>query len=182
MMGMLGLSVLMSRSDDNLATMSGVYPMILLCGFLAGCGGAIFVVGAGQSAYWFPADKQGSVLGAYGGIGNLPPGLVVLGFPVAHKMFSFFQIYVGWLTLLLLGTALYFFLGQNAWYFQLKQQGMQPLEAESVARDQYRQELFPKGSATESLKLAVINSKTWGLVALYFTSFGGYLAMTNWLP
>ncbi|MEM0239693.1 MAG: MFS transporter, partial [Ignisphaera sp.] len=44
------------------------------------------------------------------------------------------------------------------------------------------QELFPTGSARESLVKASKLVRTWIFVILYFTSFGGFLALTSWLP
>lgn len=44
------------------------------------------------------------------------------------------------------------------------------------------QELFPTGKIVKSLKVSAKAGRTWILVALYFTSFGGFLALTVWLP
>jgi NNP family nitrate/nitrite transporter-like MFS transporter len=44
------------------------------------------------------------------------------------------------------------------------------------------QELFPGGSVREGLWVTARMLQTWLLVALYFTSFGGFLALTAWLP
>jgi len=44
----------------------------------------------------------------------------------------------------------------------------------------YGQELIPTGSLIESLKNSARHIETWALVALYFVSFGGFLALTGW--
>ena len=54
-------------------------------------------------------------------------------------------------------------------------------EAKSVAR-KCGQELFPKESVWQALWHAAEEQRTWGLVFLYFTSFGGFLALTAWFP
>ena len=54
-------------------------------------------------------------------------------------------------------------------------------EAIRIAR-MLGQELFPSGKLVEALKLAARKARTWALVFLYFTSFGGFLALTTWLP
>jgi MFS transporter, NNP family, nitrate/nitrite transporter len=59
------------------------YPIVIMFGFLSGCGVASFSVGVPQVSYWFPQSRQGTVLGAYGGIGNLAPGLFTLILPYA---------------------------------------------------------------------------------------------------
>jgi NNP family nitrate/nitrite transporter-like MFS transporter len=44
------------------------------------------------------------------------------------------------------------------------------------------EELFPSGTAVASLKKAAADWRTWILTALYFVSFGGFIALTVWLP
>jgi NNP family nitrate/nitrite transporter-like MFS transporter len=44
------------------------------------------------------------------------------------------------------------------------------------------QELFPAASLRESLKVSAHTWKTWALVTIYFTTFGGFIALTAWLP
>lgn len=182
MLGLVGVCALLAHTDEQLQQMTGLYTMLLFCGVLTGFGGAIFSVGAGHCAYWYPPDTQGRVLGAYAGIGNIPPGLVALALPFVVASFGMLNTYAMWLCVLALGTAVYCALGQNAWYFQLRKQGVSPQEAEQVARETYGQQMFPKGSAVQSLKMAACNTKTWALVVLYFLSYGGYLAMTIWMP
>jgi MFS transporter, NNP family, nitrate/nitrite transporter len=43
------------------------YPIIVMFGFLSGCGVASFSVGVPQVSYWYPQSRQGTALGAYGG-------------------------------------------------------------------------------------------------------------------
>jgi len=44
------------------------------------------------------------------------------------------------------------------------------------------EELFPSGKVIESLKISARIRETWLLVAMYFISFGGFLALTAWFP
>jgi NNP family nitrate/nitrite transporter-like MFS transporter len=44
------------------------------------------------------------------------------------------------------------------------------------------QELFPAGSLKESLHVSARVWRTWALVVVYFTTFGGFIALTAWLP
>jgi NNP family nitrate/nitrite transporter-like MFS transporter len=44
------------------------------------------------------------------------------------------------------------------------------------------EELFPTGGVWHSLRLSARHWRTWPLVGLYFTNFGGFLALTVWLP
>ena len=73
-------------------------------------------------------------------------------------------------------------LGRNAWYFQLRDRGLPAAEAREVARREHGQEIFPAGTFSDSLVISARAWKTWALVAIYFTTFGGFIALTAWLP
>ena len=180
-LGMLGLYTLMSQFyPDHLST--DFYPLFLFLGVLCGCGIATFSVGVGQVSYWFLQSKQGTVLGLFAGLGNLAPGMFALILPFAMKSLGLSLTYLAWLIFLVIGTAVYWLLGRNAWYFQLVEQGMDHEEAKKEAHEKYHQEIFPKGNAQESLQVSAQNWKTWMLVAVYFTTFGGFIALTAWFP
>jgi len=178
--GMLGLLLVVFFLYPNQLTVS-IYPVLLILGVLSGCGIATFSVGIGQVSYWFPQDKQGSALGAYAGIGNLAPGLFSFLLPIALSSWGLSGAYLAWLLFLTLGVVLYHFTGLNAYYFQLRNQNQTAEEAKEKARS-LGQELFPSGSTRESLITAAKIWKTWLLVAIYFTTFGGFIALTAWLP
>ncbi|MFB6095550.1 MAG: nitrate/nitrite transporter [Halodesulfurarchaeum sp.] len=44
------------------------------------------------------------------------------------------------------------------------------------------QEVFPESTPVQSLLTSATVWKTWPLVVLYFTTFGGFLALTAWFP
>ncbi len=157
------------------------YPLLLLCGALGGCGIATFSVGIGQVSYWYPKARQGRALAAYAGLGNTSPGLVAIGLPL---IIAFGGLRMGYLVLVgvvLAGLALYLGLGYNAPYFQLRAHGLEPRQAGLQARA-LGQELLPAPSVLHTLRDAAGSWRTWPLVGLYFTSFGGFLALTAWLP
>ena len=157
------------------------YPLLLLCGALGGCGIATFSVGVGQVSYWFPKARQGRALAVYAGLGNTSPGLVAIGLPLIIAFGGLRMGYLVLLAVILAGLALYLALGYNAPYFQLRAQGMAPEHARAWARS-LGQELLPAPSVLRTLRDAAGNWRTWPLVGLYFTSFGGFLALTAWLP
>ena len=179
--GMTGLYFVMNRYyPDHLSV--GFYPLFLFLGALCGCGIATFSVGIGQVSYWFAQNKQGTVLGLYAGLGNLAPGIFALLLPFAMKSLGLPTTYLAWLTFLVVGTIIYGLLGRNAWYFQLVEQGLAPGEARKKAQEIYHQEIFPKGNVLESLSVSARNWKTWALFFIYFTTFGGFIALTAWFP
>lgn len=90
--------------------------------------------------------------------------------------------YLAWLIFLIIGTIAYCIIGKNAWYFQLIDAGLEKGEAKRIASKEYGQELFPNDKVSESLMISARTWKTWALVLIYFTTFGGFLALTSWLP
>ncbi len=185
--GMLGLTVnvfILTYSDitSGIGSYLLSYPLLLLLGLLCGCGIATFSVGISQVSYWYPQGSQGKALGTYAGIGNLAPGIFSFLLPLILGAWGLAWSYLAWLVFLIVGTVLYHQLGQNAWYFQLRKQGASPEEAKRVAGEEKGQELFPAGSLVTSLKISGCIWKTWVLTAIYFTTFGGFIALTAWFP
>ncbi|GAA0095017.1 MFS transporter [Clostridium perfringens] len=178
--GMGGLYVVLAFFSDNL---NQYYYLLFALGLLSGCGIATFSVGVSQASYWFPKSKQGVALGIYGGVGNLAPGIFALLIPnLALPLLGLPGSYLAWLIFLIVGTVIYIKIGQNAWYFQLVDKGISKDEAKEIASKEYGQELFPKGKASETLLISAKSWKTWALVFIYFTTFGGFLALTGWFP
>ncbi|HII4470658.1 MFS transporter [Clostridium perfringens] len=178
--GMGGLYIVLAFFSDNL---NQYYYLLFVLGLLSGCGIATFSVGVSQASYWFPKSKQGVALGIYGGVGNLAPGIFALLIPnLALPLLGLPGSYLAWLIFLIVGTVIYIKIGQNAWYFQLVDKGINKDEAKEIASKEYGQELFPKGKASETLLISAKSWKTWALVFIYFTTFGGFLALTGWFP
>jgi MFS transporter, NNP family, nitrate/nitrite transporter len=163
------------------AQMHGLFSLILLMGVLSGCGIATFSAGIGQTSYWYPLNKQGMALGTYAGLGNLAPGLFSLILPLYLQHSGFISAYFAWFLFLLSGTIIYAFIGTNSYYFQYRKAGKSESESVTEAR-KLGQELFPACNVKESLILSAKTKNTWKLVALYFTTFGGFIALTAWFP
>ncbi len=178
--GMGGLTWVVYALYPNGLTPS-LFPLILLLGVLSGCGIATFSVGISQVSYWFPKSQQGSALGIFGGVGNLAPGIFTFILPFVISGIGLAGAYLIWLIILVAGSVGYYFTGLNAPYFQLREQGAAPEQAKRAAA-QLGQEIFPTGKVIDSLKRSAAVWQTWVLVAMYFATFGGFLAMTAWLP
>lgn len=178
--GMAGVTTLLYTVYPDRLT-AGYYPLVLLLGVLSGCGIATFSVGISQVSYWFPQARQGWALGTYAGLGNIAPGLFAFLLPLALTSWGLAGSYLAWLLFLLVGTGLYILTGRNAWYFQLLHQGASREEARKIALE-HGQELFPAGTVLDSLKISARVGKTWAFVVVYFASFGGFIALTAWLP
>lgn len=178
LLGMAGLFVLLWTSyPDNMA---GTYPLLLLLGVLIGSGIAVFSVGIAQVSYWFPRKEQGGPLGVYAGLGNTAPSLSSLLLPMVLASLSMLAAYGLWFIVLLLITIAYAVWMRDAPWFQLRKAG-RTVGNEELASS-YGQDLVPTGSLTRGLKHAAKEPATWALVLFYFISFGGFLALTAWLP
>lgn len=178
--GIAGLYWMLLTLYPNHLTQSH-YPWLLFFGALGGCGIATFSVGIGQVSYWYPKDHQGRALAIFAGLGNTSPGLVALILPLIILAGGLWMGYLVSLAIVIAGFALYLAIGFNAPYFQLRRRAVPPSEAKKIAVQQ-GQELFPAASVFKTLKDAATSWRTWPLVILYFTTFGGFLALTAWLP
>lgn len=179
--GMFGLFVIISTSYHSNKINIDLYPLFILFGALAGCGIATSSSGISQTSYWYPANEQGKALGFYGGIGNLAPGIFLIIVPVALSIEGLGGSFLVWTILLILGTLIYYKIGQNAWYFQFRKKSIPEERALELAISK-GQELFPNENIMANLKNSSKNIKTWILVGLYFTSFGGFIALAPWFP
>jgi len=178
--GMAGLSAVVAFLYP--AHLTGTYyPLLLILAMFCGCGIATFSVGISQVSYWFSRRAQGSALAVFGGVGNIAPGIFSMLIPIALGSLGLTNSYLIWLGVLSAGTVLYFLIGRNSPYFQLRAQGLDVAEARNQAAA-YGQSLFPAGSLKDSLAASARVWRTWSLVLIYFTTFGGFIALTAWLP
>jgi MFS transporter, NNP family, nitrate/nitrite transporter len=178
--GMAGLSAVVAFLYPGRLT-ADYYSLLLLLAILCGCGIATFSVGISQVSYWYSKKAQGSALAVFGGVGNLAPGIFSMLIPMALGSLGLTNSYLIWLGMLISGTVLYFLIGRNSPYFQLRAQGFSLEEARRRAVD-HGQVLFPAGSLKDSLAASARVWRTWALVLIYFTTFGGFIALTAWLP
>ncbi len=179
LIGVIGIATIISQPAEALP---GLFPWLLLFGALGGFGSATFSVGISQTSYWFGRSRQGSALGTYAGLGNLAPGVFAfLLSTVTIPQFGLPASYVIWAVLLAIGTFAYFLLGKNAPYFQLRKAGVPDAEAREQAQAA-GQELYPAGTMLQTLGRSAAIWQTWALVLVYFTTFGGFMALTGWFP
>lgn len=178
--GMLGFSgLLVLVGTDGLGTRH--YPLIFVFGALSGCGIGTFSVGLTQTSYWYQAEKQGRALAVYAGLGNSSPGMFTLLLPALIGVLGLTTTYLVWILFLVGGIAVYAVVAADPYYFQLRRQGLDAEQAERAGRE-LGQEIFPNEDAWGSVRQAAGLLRTWLLVALYFTSLGGFLALTVWFP
>jgi NNP family nitrate/nitrite transporter-like MFS transporter len=180
LLGMIGLTGVAWFLYPARLTLSS-YPLLMFLGVLCGCGIATFSVGIAQVSYWFPQRQQGRALAIFAGVGNLAPGIFSLLLPLALARLGLPGSYVVWFAILAVGTVIYALSGRNSPYFQLRKQGLSADAAKARARE-LGQDLIPAGTLRQSLAISARVWRTWALVWIYFTTFGGFMALTAWLP
>jgi NNP family nitrate/nitrite transporter-like MFS transporter len=89
-------------------------------------------------------------------------------------------LYVFWFVVLALLLLLVWLFMKDAPYFQYRQMGIE-IEPDALLLA-CGEELIPSGNALASIRKASADWRTWALTFFYFVSFGGFIALTVWLP
>ena len=133
------------------------YSGLIAAAFLMGMAGSSFAVGVGYVAGWARPDNQGIALGVYG-LGTIGQSVAVFLGPVLASS-------LGWQSV--------FYIGSGTLLFWAVVFGL-------FSRDAPRRNTSPGISGMIGLlrreKLA------WGLGAFYFLTFGGFVALSIYLP
>ncbi|MEX2387248.1 MAG: MFS transporter, partial [Phycisphaeraceae bacterium] len=132
------------------------YVGLLVCGFFVGLALASFSVGVGFVSGWYPPQKQGMALGIYGA-GNAGQSLAAFGSPVIAAVLGYAWGFWVFSILTAIWAALFLVSARNA-----------PRQAPRRTLAQ----LF------EPLRAPM----SWALSAYYFLTFGGFVAMSIYLP
>ena len=177
LLGMAGLLFVLWRFyPDN---MDGLYLVLLGLGVFIGCGIATFSVGISQVSYWYPQGQQGGPLGIYAGLGNTGPGLFSWVLPAVVAALGILAAYGLWFVGLAIITVAYAIFVKDAPSFQLQRQGVEVTEEKL---EEYRAGSDPQRFHLRGTQERGLIPSTWALVYFYFVSFGGFLALTAWLP
>ncbi len=134
------------------------YTMLLLWGFWLGLAGASFAIGIPFVARWFPPASQGLALGIYG-MGNIGTAVAVFVAPRLAGSYGWPAAFWAFLPALALMAALFWTLGRDA-----------PAPA------------APPTSLASRVALFRTEPLTWMLSLFYFLTFGGFVALSIYLP
>jgi len=132
------------------------YSQLLLFGFFTGIALASFSVGVAFVSGWYPPEKQGFALGVYGA-GNVGQSLAAFGAPLVFAYAGFRNTFWTFAVLLALWCVLFMVFAKDA----------------------------PRTSAPKSFTQMVrpLSEKmSWVLSFFYFLTFGGFVAMSIYLP
>ena len=132
------------------------YSQLLLFGFFTGIALASFSVGVAFVSGWYPPEKQGFALGVYGA-GNVGQSLAAFGAPLLFSQLGFRNTFWVFAALLALWCLVFALFSKDA----------------------------PRAAAPKSFKQMVqpLSQKmSWVLSFFYFLTFGGFVAMSIYLP
>ena len=131
------------------------YSQLLIYGFFIGIALASFSVGVPFVSRWYPAEQQGKALGIYGA-GNIGQSLAAFGAPVIAKSLGF-----SW--------GFWFFAALTfVWLMVFVAKAENPV---GVRPKSFQETIEP-----------LRESKSWILSLYYFLTFGGFVAMSIYLP
>jgi NNP family nitrate/nitrite transporter-like MFS transporter len=133
------------------------YPSLIGGAFVLGLAGASFAVGVGYVSRWTPPDRQGAALGIYG-LGTIGQSAAVFLGPLAAQAFGWQNVFYAGSVLTLTWAAVFAVFARNA----------------------------PGGKAParigQMLRLLRTEKLAWALGAFYFLTFGGFVALSVYLP
>lgn len=134
------------------------FTQLIVFGLLLGIAGTTFPVGVGFTSRWFAPEKQGAALGVYG-MGNIGQSIAVFVAPVL-------AIQLGdWRTVFFIFAAVTFIWGVVFFAFAKSNRTTAP----------------PK-SLAESLGVLKSSKIAWVLSLFYFLTFGGFVALSLYMP
>lgn len=155
--GRLVFSLTMAASIIPAALLGFVesYAGLLTCGLFAGIALASFPIGVGFVSRWYPPAKQGSALGLYGA-GTIGQSLASFGAPVVAAALGYAWGFWAFALLTAAWLVLFVLLARNPMGRPYKTvlQMLQPMR----------------------------DVRAWTLSTYYFLTFGGFVAMSVYLP
>jgi NNP family nitrate/nitrite transporter-like MFS transporter len=158
--GRLVFSVLMVilLAPIGVMALTNSYVSVLAVAFFIGLAGASFAIGVPFVSGWFPPSRQGTALGIYGlGTGGTAISAMVL--PRVANGYGLPYAFLILLPVLGLALVLFFLMARNA-------------------------PTFKPSNVPIRQRLAVIKQKpmSWLLALFYFVTFGGYVALSSYMP
>ncbi|MGD9479203.1 MFS transporter [Shinella sp. G-2] len=157
------LTMLAAAFATLLLSHATTYPQMLLAGLGIGLAGGSFAVGIAYVSPFFPAEKQGTVLGIFGA-GNVGAAVTKFLAPVVLVAAGWQMVAEYWAAALFLTAVLFWFTTSDDPAFRSRKEGKAP-------RRPMLQEFAP-------LK----NAQVWRFSLYYFFAFGGFVALSLWLP
>ncbi|TAM04796.1 MAG: NarK/NasA family nitrate transporter, partial [Rhodanobacter sp.] len=139
------------------------YPMLLLVGLGLGLAGGSFAVGVVYVSAWFPKERQGTALGLFG-MGNVGAAVTSFGAPQLLAFMNWRHVATVY-GVVMLAMAFVF------WFSTQQDPLTRNRSAGGMSHSSMRERLQP-----------LRNLQVWRFSLYYFLVFGGFVALTSWLP
>jgi len=157
------LTMLAAAVATFLLSYAHTYTQMLIAGLGVGLAGGSFAVGVAYVSPFFPAKKQGTALGIFGA-GNVGAAVTKFAAPFVLIAWGWQSVAQIWAVGLALMAIVFWFTTTDDPAFRRRREGK--LASKSLA-----QEFAP-------LK----NVQVWRFSLYYFFAFGGFVALSLWLP
>ncbi len=157
------LTMLAAALATFLLSYATTYTEMLIAGLGVGLAGGSFAVGVAYVSPFFPPEKQGTALGIFGA-GNVGAAVTKFAAPFVLVAWGWQAVAEIW-ALALVAMAVIF------WFTTTDDPAFRDRRKRGVAPKSLRQEFAP-------LK----NVQVWRFSLYYFFAFGGFVALSLWLP
>ena len=140
-----------------LAGLTASFGILLAVSFLLGLAGASFAIGVPFVSRWFPPERQGMALGVYG-MGNIGTAVAALSAPaLANALGGWQWAFWGYVPVVVAMAAVFWLFGRDA--------------------------PGPRPAGSLAARLAPFRRPpAWVLSLFYFVTFGGFVAISVYLP
>ncbi|ASR06756.1 NarK/NasA family nitrate transporter [Rhizobium laguerreae] len=157
------LTMLAAALATFLLSYAQTYTQMLIAGLGVGLAGGSFAVGVAYVSPFFPAEKQGTALGIFGA-GNVGAAVTKFAAPFVLIAWGWQAVAEIWAVGLALMAIVFWFTTTDDPAFRLRRE-------RRVATKSFVEEFAP-----------LQNVQVWRFSLYYFFAFGGFVALSLWLP
>ncbi|MBA5805737.1 MFS transporter [Rhizobium changzhiense] len=157
------LTMLAAALATFLLSYAQTYTQMLIAGLGVGLAGGSFAVGVAYVSPFFPAEKQGTALGIFGA-GNVGAAVTKFAAPFVLLAWGWQAVAEIWAVGLALMAIVFWFTTTDDPAYRLRRE-------RGAASKSFAQEFVP-----------LQNVQVWRFSLYYFFAFGGFVALSLWLP
>ncbi|MBY5312379.1 MFS transporter [Rhizobium leguminosarum] len=157
------LTMLAAALATFLLSYAQTYTQMLIAGLGVGLAGGSFAVGVAYVSPFFPAEKQGTALGIFGA-GNVGAAVTKFAAPFVLLAWGWQAVAEIWAVGLALMAIVFWFTTTDDPAFRLRRE-------RRAASKSFVEEFAP-----------LQNVQVWRFSLYYFFAFGGFVALSLWLP
>ncbi|MDC9812481.1 MFS transporter [Rhizobium binxianense] len=157
------LTMLAAALATFLLSYAQTYTQMLIAGLGVGLAGGSFAVGVAYVSPFFPAKKQGTALGIFGA-GNVGAAVTKFAAPFVLLAWGWQAVAEIWAVCLALMAIVFWFTTTDDPAYRLRRE-------RRVASRSFAEEFAP-----------LQNVQVWRFSLYYFFAFGGFVALSLWLP